>query len=260
MPANFVKWFYGAAYGIRAVWYSAHYAAAMKLAPKIEEPPAGKLPGWEIVCADLKRLLLLDLRNVKDGIYPAPEIVCTDLVRSARRSLSFFRDLGAVHRRRAARKADELLTTPLKERYPRYYLQNFHYQSGGYLTNQSADLYDHQVEVLFIGGADAMRRQALASLIRYLRQFEHCATKHLDVACGTGRFLKMLKQARPRQRVIGLDLSLPYLREASHLLKPWSRAALLHGNVEQLPLDDESFQIHNSFDSKKNGIVNLDRL
>ena len=37
-------------------------------------------------------------------------------------------------------------------RYPRYFLQNFHYQSGGYLTDESAALYDHQVEVLFVGG------------------------------------------------------------------------------------------------------------
>ena len=49
-------------------------------------------------------------------------------------------------------------------RYPRYYLQKFHFQSDGYLSDASAERYDHQVEVLFGGGAAAMRRQALVPL------------------------------------------------------------------------------------------------
>ena len=30
---------------------------------------------------------------------------------------------------------------------PRYYLQNFHFQSGGWMTDDSASRYDTQVEV-----------------------------------------------------------------------------------------------------------------
>ncbi len=87
-----------------------------------------------------------------------------------------------------------------------------------------------------------MRRHALASLIRYLRRFGRLDTNHLDIACGTGRFLKMLKRARPRQRVTGIDLSRPYLREAQRILRPWSRTGLVHGNVEYLPFADQTFQ------------------
>ncbi|HAE93237.1 MAG TPA: class I SAM-dependent methyltransferase, partial [Hyphomonas atlantica] len=47
--------------------------------------------------------------------------------------------------------------------------QNFHYQSGGWFTEDSADLYDTQVEALFTGTADAMRRAALAEISRELR-------------------------------------------------------------------------------------------
>ncbi len=36
--------------------------------------------------------------------------------------------------------------------YPSYYVQNFHHQSDGYLSDLSANLYDLQVEILF-GGA-----------------------------------------------------------------------------------------------------------
>ena len=242
MASKFDKCLYSAVHCVRTLWYSAHYAATMSLTPKIQATSKGKLPGWHKIYADLGQLLHQDWQNVKDGLYPVPEFGGTDLVRSAGRSISFFRDLAAVNHRRANRKADEVFFAEIKEYYPRYYLQNFHYQSGGYLTRQSANLYDHQVEVLFVGGADAMRRQALASLVRYLRQFGRRKTNHLDVACGTGQFLRMLKQARPHQRTDGLDLSLPYLREAARILRPWSGASFLQGNAEQLPFGDESFQ------------------
>ena len=47
---------------------------------------------------------------------------------------------------------------------PDYYTQNFHYQSGGWLTEESARIYDVQVETLFFGAAGAMRRQAIPQL------------------------------------------------------------------------------------------------
>ena len=50
---------------------------------------------------------------------------------------------------------------PDPERYPAYYLQNFHYQTDGWLSKDSARLYDFQVETLFLGSADTRRRQAL---------------------------------------------------------------------------------------------------
>ena len=41
---------------------------------------------------------------------------------------------------------------------PDYYAQDFHFQTGGYLTEGSARLYDVQVETLFMGAAGPMRR------------------------------------------------------------------------------------------------------
>ena len=46
--------------------------------------------------------------------------------------------------------------------YPGYYARNFHNQTDGYLSDNSARLYDLQVEILFSGVADAMRRRVLA--------------------------------------------------------------------------------------------------
>jgi len=232
---------YRATQGARTAWYSAHYGAAMRLAPKLDEPPAGELPGWRIIFEDLEALLRRDWRNVQAGLYPAPEPGGGNLPRAARRSVSFFRDLRNVNRRRVEANGNEIFDPDLGARYPRYYLQNFHYQSGGYLTSGSANLYDHQVEVLFIGGADAMRRQALGALSQHLRVHPMDGAGHLDIACGTGRFLEILKDAHPRMRVTGIDLSHAYLKAAKRALKLWSRTRLLQANAEALPFPDESF-------------------
>src|SRR5512132_3680726 len=63
------------------------------------------------------------------------------------------------------------------------------HQTGGYLSERSAKLYDQQVEVLFIGSADAMRRQALVAIGAYVRRRRGLPLTYLDVACGTGRFM-----------------------------------------------------------------------
>ena len=51
-----------------------------------------------------------------------------------------------------------------KKLYPDYYLQNFHHQTDGYLSDHSAGIYDIQVEILFNGSADAMRRRIIKPL------------------------------------------------------------------------------------------------
>src|SRR5205807_672867 len=77
------------------------------------------------------------------------------------RSRLFFEDLPAVHRRRESGDHSEVLSEETRGKRPRYYLQNFHFQSGGWMTDESAQLYDTQVEVLFSGAANATRRQAI---------------------------------------------------------------------------------------------------
>jgi len=76
----------------------------------------------------------------------------------------FFADLPEIHRRREVRGHSEIFDKNTRGTRPRYYLQNFHYQSGGWLTEESAERYDTQVEVLLNGTANAMRRQALPPL------------------------------------------------------------------------------------------------
>src|SRR6185312_5279597 len=87
----------------------------------------------------------------------APSLRCSSV-------REFFRDLPAVEARRRRNATHEVLTAKTRGRRPAYYLQNFHFQSGGWLTEDSAERYDTQVAVLFKGAANAIRRQALLPL------------------------------------------------------------------------------------------------
>ena len=242
MSSPFDKFIYQATQKLRSAWYSAHYAAAMRSAPAINHQDNSPLPSWRTIYDDLNNLLLRDWNNIRNGLYPAPPLAETNPISNARKSFAFFRDLSAVNRRRRDGIGQEVFDLGLHGHYPRYFLQNFHYQSGGYLTDESAALYDHQTEVLFVGGADAMRRQCLGSMMQFIQTAAVQKTKHLDVACGTGRFLKILKDARPRLRVTGVDLSLPYLREAQRGLMDWSRTGLVQANAEELPFADATYE------------------
>jgi ubiquinone/menaquinone biosynthesis C-methylase UbiE len=231
----------------RVAWFYAHARLAGRLAPPIVEPAEidAPLPTLRQMMADLYQLFRRDRANIEAGHYRLPH----DLYGSPRaalgQSLRFLSDLGRIDRRRREGIRDELrgAWNDRAPRYPDYYLQNFHYQTDGYLSDHSAALYDFQVEVLFKGGADAMRRQALVPIAEFLRGRPIRAQRLLDVACGTGRFLSFVKQNHPRLPVVGVDLSPAYLRQARRELGAWSWVELCPGAAEALPLPEASFDL-----------------
>ncbi len=170
-----------------------------------------------------------------------------------RLSTRFLADLGGINLRRMRGDGQEVFesedrVTATRQlatvaRRPRYYLQNFHYQTDGWLSEHSAELYDFQVDVLFNGSTDAMRRQALLPIGDFLKGRRQAELRLLDVAAGTGRFLRSVKQNYPRMPVTGVDLSNPYLAKAREALDPWSRAALVLANAEALPFPTNSQDI-----------------
>lgn len=132
------------------------------------------------------------------------------------------------------------------EGYPQYYVRNFHHQTDGYLSDWSARLYDLQVEILFNGSADPMRRRILAPLKRELARTgrpDASQTRILDVACGTGRTLRMIRGALSEVSLVGVDLSSAYLRKANQLLSsiPGELPQLLQANGEDLPFGGDRF-------------------
>ena len=189
---------------------------------------------------DMAALIEQDLANVEAGIYPLPADHDGSLLTLLDRSRLFFRDLPDVEERRKRNATHEVLNAKTRGRRPDYYLQNFHFQSGGWLTEESADRYDTQVEVLFKGTANAMRRQALPPLAEAFAGRDQRKLRLIDIGCGTGRFLDFVKQAWPRLPALGLDLSEAYIRHARRHLKRWSRINFVVANAEAIPAPDNS--------------------
>jgi ubiquinone/menaquinone biosynthesis C-methylase UbiE len=243
-----------AAYGFRQLsrvaWYVGHGLAMQRLAELARErgfestrPRArtsAPVPGRDRLFQDLVALFRQDLANVEAGIYPVPDDHDGSLALRIRRSRLFFQDLPEVHRRRENGEHSEVLSEETQGKRPRYYLQNFHFQSGGWMTDDSAQRYDTQVEVLFNGSANAIRRQVLPPLHEVFAGHDQRTLSLLDVGCGTGRFLHFAKQAWPRLPMLGVDMSDAYVREAQRHLKPWGWMRLLVANGEALPLPDAS--------------------
>jgi ubiquinone/menaquinone biosynthesis C-methylase UbiE len=238
---------YVAAQGARVAWYMGHYLLARRISgpfnrpgePKFE-PRAPEGDQGRIRAAFLD-LFARDRANIEAGLYPAPEDVRVENALSAlRNSARFFADLPNVDRRRLLREGAEVREAGKGGRYPTYYLQNFHYQSGGWLSPESAKLYDTQVEILFGGAADAMRRIALGALARGLKGKDQRCMRFADIACGNGRFLAQILQAFPRMPAVGLDLSPAYCAEARNRLARWPQAEIVAGAAEAMPFADAS--------------------
>jgi ubiquinone/menaquinone biosynthesis C-methylase UbiE len=247
MARSIARLAYGAAQGLRVSWY---YGQKLVAASRAAPPPVpiaaesrAALPDRARLLRDLGLLFERDWRNIAAGIYRLPVDLIPNPLAEWRRSRRFFADLESVEARRRANDNSEVLRQAPPGRYPRYYLQNFHFQTDGYLSRRSAELYDHQVEVLFGGGADAMRRQALVPLQRELARRGVRGARLLDIGCGTGRFLREVKSNYPTLDVTALDLSPFYLAEARRNLAPWSRTNFITAAAEDIPSPDASFDI-----------------
>ncbi|MEM6490952.1 MAG: hypothetical protein AAF684_03480 [Pseudomonadota bacterium] len=128
---------YWAAQAPRLAWCWALYAIAARVAPPddtgaIDPPP----PSVKDIRTDLLALIDRDRRQIRDGVYRAADL---GPPRGARGALAaardFLRDARAVRHRRGKDKGGQEVFAARAERegdYPRYYLQNFHFQSDGW--------------------------------------------------------------------------------------------------------------------------------
>jgi ubiquinone/menaquinone biosynthesis C-methylase UbiE len=248
MPDAFDKLAFETAQMARIGWFFGQKLLAARLAkptPVPEKLRGRKTPDRQQLLRDLWRLIEQDWQNIATGVYAPPEDRRGNPFAGLRRAADFFADLREVEARRHGDPAERLLDEPQPGRYPRYYLRKFHFQTDGYLSEASAERYDHQVEVLFGGGAAAMRRQALVPLRAALLGHKGGANtaRLLDLGCGTGEFLREAKRNYPRLSVTGLDLSAPYLKVAERRLADWSRIDLVEAPAEAIPAPDASFDI-----------------
>lgn len=218
--------------------------ATSRREPREQERRSGtRGPNRADILQALRDLITRDAALVRDGIAQPLSDFDRSLPETALRLREMFADIPKSAERSAAEERqevrDELDTSDL----PEYYTQNFHYQTGGYLTSESARLYDLQVETLFSGTAGAMRRQALRPIADAVAGHDQRKLALLDVACGTGRLMGEIARAFPGLRQTGIDLSDAYIREARDHLKGRRNIELDTANGEHLPYGDGAFDI-----------------
>jgi len=233
-----VGWFYGI-----------NRLIADRLVPtdkQVGSKPSRPVPSRSEMFSDLRQLLLEDAADASKGVNPGVELQPTRISRHVGRLRDMLRDLPSTAERRAQgvidtakAHADVVDGEPL----PDYYAQDFHFQTGGHLTDDAARIYDVQVETLFYGTGDAMRRAAFRPLAEEMRGRDQRQVALLDIACGTGRFIRDVRRSYPRMTLAGLDLSPPYLVEAKRHLGALRAVEWHQANAEAMPLEDASQDI-----------------
>jgi ubiquinone/menaquinone biosynthesis C-methylase UbiE len=210
--------------------------------------PRPRLSGAEVRAVLRRRdeLHARDLANVEAGLYPRELLFDIPVGRYMRALPRLLRDTARVVRRKKAGAFRDIPEVD-KQRYPAYYRRTFHWQTDGYFSDHSAEVYELGVELLFRGTADVMRRQIIPPVTRAVRAAGGASrVRLLDVACGTGRTLHQLAVAHPALRLYGVDLSPAYVRLARRRLADVAEVALAVENAEALPFADGAFDVATS--------------
>jgi len=153
--------------------------------------------------------------------------------------------------------------------YPEYYQTAFHFQGDGWMSSDSANVYETSTETLFLGRQDSMQRTSLPPLVALANaKFKGKSMSSssrpmrvLEVACGTGRFMTFVRDNLPLDaEYTALDLSPFYLENASDHDAYWRKtraeeevkenkntattiapATLVQAQAEALPFAENSF-------------------
>jgi len=125
-----------------------------------------------------------------------------------------FLDLPLMQRRRLAQNDQDFSREVQAELggFPDYYCKNFHYQTDGYFTMESARRYDMQYELIFLGVGQKIRRTAATHLHRFLPAGQ--AYRMVEVGAGPGNLGAVMQGLYPEADIVLTDPSVPYLRYA----------------------------------------------
>jgi ubiquinone/menaquinone biosynthesis C-methylase UbiE len=217
--------------------------------------PAAILPGGKkerleldptlvpIIQKELLDCLLNDARNIRKGVYPFSVLIPEAPAKHFKRIPRIVWDGMGIHLRRIGGKTTVFGKSAqlILDELPRYYRRNFHFQTEGYLSERSAELYEHQVEMLFGGAADAMRRLVIPELRRKFGNSDGKGLRFLEIAGGTGRASRFVKLAFPKATIVVTDLSSPYLKQAQKNLAEFPKMDFLQADGASLPFRDEYF-------------------
>ncbi len=229
---------------------AANYTLQQRALPLIAYAVNGKKPNRppnegefiKYAYQEIFRLLQEDAENIKNGLYPKSVLKPENPFAHWLRVFDVLKDGISVARRQNAGEHQDLSKDfkEVTEDLPEYYVRNFHFQTDGYFSDHSAEIYEHQVEILFAGTADPMRR-LMVSLAKEQIKGDGKGLKFLELGAGTGALTKFMKLAYPKAQITALDPSEAYLKKAREQLADFQGINFVQGFGEDLPFKDETF-------------------
>lgn len=229
-----------------------HFAVQQRSLPFLEYAWTGRkrvLPPdpkgfFKYTSKKLFQLIQEDADNIKNKIYPASVLIPESPIRHWKRTATILWDGLSIAKRRKQNIHDDFASSIDEnlEKFPEYYKRNFHFQTDGYFSDHSADIYEHQVEILFAGTADPMRRLILP-LIKKRIPNDGAGLKFLEIGSGTGRLSRFMKLAFPKAQITLLEASDAYLSKSREQLKGFKNIDFVHGFGEDLPFKNHQFDL-----------------
>lgn len=177
-----------------------------------------------------------DAENIAAGIYPF-EVIKPKSIKKHIKNLPYLLfDSLRISRRRKLNLNKDLDTT---QDVPDYLKRNYHFQTDGYFSKDSAKIYEHQVEVLFSGTAAPMRRM-LIKLIKDNMDFSR-PIRILELGAGVGTASFDFSKSFDFESYTLNDISQDYLDLAKERLS--GKFEFVQCPAEDLSLKDDSFDL-----------------
>lgn len=172
-------------------------------------------------------------KNIAEGVYPSSVDEGFSVYDHITNFSKVLLDFPSVVKRR--KENDTVINN--KSDYPKYFTRNFHFQTDGYLSQKSADLYDTQVEILFGGAGNVMRCLLLSLLDNHIKDRRFHA---LELASGTGKGTDLLKKKYPYCVVDVSDISDFYVKKSRETLKDYQDLNFLVEDATKVSLKENS--------------------
>jgi len=226
----------------KSIFYESEYQALMginKLFPILLTPPDDKIdPEKEkYIQSKVLELFEQDALNMERGLYSKKVLLPNFKENHLKQFVKISLDSLRISRRRKLNVVNDL-SGDVEQ--PAYLKRNYHFQTDGYFSKLSAEIYHHQVEILFKGTARAMRRMLLGMIKAKFPDKKFI--KVLEVGAGNGfSSLDFINELNYDEYVL-TDASHFYVQNAqSHISN--SRVQFFTCRAEELPFLNDQFDL-----------------